>query len=318
MKPGFGTNENPLRGDAENAESKSPFAAHKVEAAPVVPAASPSPEALRPPDSSPQPPASPIVWQPFTFSGVASFTGATLSRLFLVELIIALIVGASVVWFADRNYSPVIAQAITQLPDETTVRKGQLEGISSQLLADRKFLSIAIDLEQNGDIGQSGDLQVEFYKSGFRVCSMFRSVAGVLAFDYPKKSELSLGRSTLEPWWGAWHPVIYVGILGIVVSFLFVIWAVLATIYVGPAKLVAYYADRDLTAGQCWLLASAALMPGALVMVLGIVLYGCQVLDLISLGVFVAAHLLVGWIYLLASPCRVRRNIPEKVNPFNS
>ena len=259
----------------------------------------------------------PFAWQPITFGGVAVFSTASLGRVFLVQLIVALIGGACVVWFVNTNYSPVIVDAIQLLPEETRMQLGHMEGVGSGLLADNKFLSLAVDLDQSDDIGQSADVQIELRESTFRVCSMFRSVWGVGEIGYPPAS-FSMSRSALEPWWGAWHPVFYVGILFVVVVLLMSIWFVLAWLYAFPVKLIAYYADRDLTFGGAWRLASAALMPGAITMVLGIVLYGWQIIDLIGLGAFVALHLVVGWIYILVSPCRTQQIIPDalKSNPF--
>ena len=48
-------------------------------------------------------------------------------------------------------------------------------------------------------------------------------------------------------------------------------------------------------------MSGAALMPGALLMAAGILLYDFGFLDLVSLGFVFAAHFALGWIYLFLS-----------------
>ena len=47
-------------------------------------------------------------WQPLTFGGVARFAAASLWRLLMVELVFALMVAATVVWFVQQAWVPVI------------------------------------------------------------------------------------------------------------------------------------------------------------------------------------------------------------------
>jgi len=71
-------------------------------------------------------------------------------------------------------------------------------------------------------------------------------------------------RLEMEPWWGAREPVVLALAALTVVVGLFVTWSFLATIYVGPVWLISFFANRDLKLAECWRLAGAALMPGAL------------------------------------------------------
>jgi len=270
-------------------------------------------------DSSPT--AKRSAWQPFTFGGVAAFANASWSRLLLFELLVGAIVSASVVWFVAHNYSPVIIQAIQKLPDEALLKNSKLQGVPSQLLAETKFLSIAVDLDESGQIGQTAEFQIELHESDFKICSLLRSLLGCFVCDYPEGQNILLTRSKLEPWWGAWQPVILVATGAVVLFFLFLFWAILAAFYTAPVKMAAYFADRKLSWAASWRLSSAALMPGALLMALAVALYGLQLFDLIALGFFWGAHLLVGWIYLLISPWRVSRTAAvelQKTNPFTT
>src|SRR2546429_4821245 len=72
-------------------------------------------------------PPSPPAWQPLTPRGVASFAGASLARLLLVELIIASLIASAVAWFLAENWFPTVRHAIHQLPDQGTIRNQRLD-----------------------------------------------------------------------------------------------------------------------------------------------------------------------------------------------
>jgi len=82
---------------------------------------------------------------------------------------------------------------------------------------------------------------------------------------------------------------------------LFIAWSVLATLYALPVWLIALFSNRDLRLAESWRLAGAALMPGAVIMAIAIVLYGLGVLDLVALTVVGVGHVVVGWVYLFVS-----------------
>ncbi|HLX68344.1 MAG TPA: hypothetical protein VKV04_01840, partial [Verrucomicrobiae bacterium] len=68
-----------------------------------------------------------------------------------------------------------------------------------------------------------------------------------------------------------------------------------------------------------WKLAGAALMPGALLLIVAIFLYGFGVLDLVQLATAASVHIIVGWAYTILSvravPKLSSRAVAEK-NPF--
>lgn len=261
----------------------------------------------------------PFAWQPFTFGGVAAFGSASWGRLLIVQLLIAAMVGASIVWFVNRNFTPVIWETIRKLPEGVSIRDGQMMGIPSMLLAERKFLSIAVDLDKTNEVGQSADLQIEFHKTDLSICTMLRSVTGVAEVNYPEEMTLYLGRASAEPWWGAWYPIIYTALFFSVILMLLLIWAVLASIYTVPVRLLAYYSDRNITWKGSWILSSAALLPGAVVMMVGIILYGLESLDMIGLLVFGVGHMFVAWFYVLFAPFHVSKIVDyvQTTNPFD-
>ena len=269
------------------------------------------------PAAAPEPPSG---WQPLTFGGVAAFAQARWLRLFLVQVVVAVLAAADVVWFLGRCYSPVVTEFMQKLPPGASLARGQLSGISGVQIAESRFLSLAITDEDQADIDQSADVQIALRKGHVEVSWLLSSALGSLEFDYSTNSSLDLSQTHLEPLWGAWQPVVLAGAgMGVVVALL-LIWAALAAIYAPAAKLAAWFGDRQLTWPGAWRLASAALMPGALLLTLGIILYGRQTVDLIGLGYFVTVHFLVGWVYLLSAPLfapRLSRNEPDR-NPFAS
>jgi hypothetical protein len=141
---------------------------------------------------------------------------------------------------------------------------------------------------------------------------------GYTSVSYPEGWVIALNRSELSPRWGAWRPVLLAGAVAGVVAYLFVTWLVLATLYCGPVWLLGFFANRDLTLRASWKLAGASLMPGALAMLLVIFSYGIGMLDLVQLGFALAAHVLLGWVYLGLSPFFVRRSSDTEAgsNPF--
>jgi hypothetical protein len=201
------------------------------------------------------------------------------------------------------NYSPVVQQAVHRIPEGTVIRDGKLAGTASQLLAENRRFAIVIDLEGTRRLGQTSDAQLELRHSDLKICSLL----GCLIFEYPKDGDRPLGRSAMIPWWGAWEPVILTGI-GIAGALLLLLtWAALAAVYMWPVKFIAYYADREVSWGGAWRMSGAAVLPGALVMIGGIFLYGWQWIDLIRLGFIVALHLVVGWTYIAAAPLQAPR-----------
>ncbi|HZV36691.1 MAG TPA: hypothetical protein VFB72_19095 [Verrucomicrobiae bacterium] len=257
-------------------------------------------------------------WEPLTPRGVAAFAGASLGRLLLVQLIVALFAAATVGWFLKTGWFPVVREAIQAMPDEGSLRYGRLawNGKNPQQLAQNRFLSIGVDLYHSMQLGREAHLQVEFGQTDFRIGAL----PGYDVFDYSPDSNYAFNRTALEPWWGAWQPWIFVGALACVVAGLMISWTLLATIYFLPVRVLSFLENRDLDLRQSWLLSGAAMMPGALFMIAGIAAYTLGLIDLIRLAAVFGLHFLVGWIYLVISPFFCPRHPAaakkEKGNPF--
>jgi hypothetical protein len=256
-------------------------------------------------------------WLPLTPRGVAAFARAPLRRLFLVQFLVALLAAAAVVWFVDTDWSPAIRAAILQLPARGEIHTGRLiwPGPSPQLLADRHYLAFAVDLDHTGGVRGPAQVQVEFGRDDVWIFSLF----GYTECAYPKQWIIGFNRPELEPWWGAWRPP-FLGItFGTVIVGLLASWALLATVYCLPTGLVAFYSNRDLDWRASWKLAGAAMLPGALLVVAAILLYGGGILDLVQFVAVGGAHVVVGWLYCLAGLWFVPKlpaGFAGKGNPF--
>jgi len=258
-----------------------------------------------------------FAWEPLTPRGVAAFAHATLSRLLLVQFIVALLAAASVVWFLDDGCFPTISAAIQNLPASGEIRSGKLDwqGDPSQLLAEGKFMAFDVDLNHSGQIHSTADLQIEFGSDSIRFFSL---LPGYSEIFYLPDRVAPFNRTELEPLWGAWAvDILFLAFIAVTLSLLSS-WWLLATLYFLPVWLLTFYANRDLNFCACWKLSGAALLPGALLMAAGILLYDAGLLDLVSLGFLFAAHFVLGWIYLFLSQLFLPR-ISEAItkgNPF--
>jgi hypothetical protein len=260
----------------------------------------------------------PFAWQPITPRGVAAFAHSTLRRLLLIELLVAALAAGTVVWFLSTAWFPAISQAVRQLPSEGTIR-GQILDLPitfAQTLSERPpFLLLVLDLERQRNASQTSDVLVEFHKNNFQICSLL----GCLLFNYPKSWNVEFSGAKLVPLWDAWEPILLVLAAISVFFLLFVSWTFLATLYCMVVRLLGFFKDRDLNWRSSWLLASATLMPGALLLVVGAVCYGLRFVDLIRLLLLFPLHLVVGWVYLAVSPLfvsRLRSVSPPGSNPF--
>jgi len=274
--------------------------------------ASPGQPATLPPGRS--------AWLPFTPRGVAAFASASLGRLLLVEIIIALLVAGTLVWFLANTWLPTIRRAIHQLPDQGIISQRKLASplaTASTLAETRPFLLIVVDLEKQRNASQTSDVLVEFHRNNVQVCAVF----GCLLFEYPEGWTVEFNRQKLEPWWDAWEPIILGLAAPLTILILLVSWALLATIYCSIVRLLGFFKDRDLNWRRSWRLASASLMPGAVLLAGGLFGYGLGIVDLFRLLLVFVLHLATGWVYLAISPVFVARlpiAAPRSANPFTT
>lgn len=250
--------------------------------------------------------------------GVAAFATARLSRLLLVQFVLAALAAAVVVWFLSNGCFPTVRAAIRNLPATGALGAGRLDWPDSapRLLAEGRFLAFLVDPNHTGQIQSSADVQIEFGRETVRVISLL----GYAEWNYPSDWTIAFNRTELEPLWGAWEPE-WLGIMVLaVVAGLMLSWTVLATVYFLPAWLFGFLANRRLNLRGSWKLAGAALLPGAMVFTAAIALYNFGALDLIQFCFLFGAHVALGWIYLPLSQFFLPRldSRPVPGNPFSS
>lgn len=260
-------------------------------------------------------------WQPLTFGGIAKFAHAKTSRLAVVILLFASVNGAVLGWFLHSVWSPVITEAILELPDKGGIHNGVLDfAFPPRILAHRPSLAIAMDLDKADTIGQIADVQANFHRTSFRM----ETFLGFMEFPYPTEWDVSLNKPELQPLWGAWRPflIILIG-AGFALALLFV-WVVLGLIYTPLALVGSWIWKHPLNWRQAWRLSIAALMPGALWMPVVIFLYGMHQLSFVGLLVAFLLHIVAGWFFLLFSPACLKSPSPDSqtasesfASPFN-
>ena len=258
-----------------------------------------------------------IAWQPLTPRGVAAFARSALSRFLLAQFVLALLSAGTVGWFVDYTWFPVVTKAIERIPKKGEIRAGWLDwqGDSPQTLAENRFLALSVDLRHEGEARSPAHVQLELGRTDFRILSLL----GSLTFPYPRGWTIGFNREDLMPWWGAWTPAILAAVIIAGIAGLILGWSALATLYCPLAWLAGFFGNRELSLRRSWRLASAALMPGALLMSAAIVLYGLGKLDMVQLLAAIAAHFVVGWIYLIVVPfCAPKPAVTTTLheNPF--
>jgi hypothetical protein len=251
---------------------------------------------------------------------VAAFARSPLWRLLLVQLVVALLAATVTGWFLEEECFTVVRAAIRQMPDEGEIRTQRLDwrGTSPVKLAGNHFLGLGVDLDHSGQLARESQVQLEFGRRDLQIT--VTPLPGHFVVDYPAGWRIAFNRPELDSRWGAWEPELLAGAAAAMVVGLLISWMVLATIYFVPVRLITLYENRDLNWGQSWRLAGAALMPGALFLTFGLLIYGVSSMTLLQLGVVWALHLVIGWIYLFVSPFFLPRHPAAESargNPFS-
>jgi hypothetical protein len=240
-----------------------------------------------------------FAWEPLTPRGVAAFAHASLGRLLFVQIIIALIAAASVVWFLHDSVFPVVKTAIQNLPAAGEIHSAKLDwhDDSPKLLAEGRVLAFDVDLTHSRTIKSPADVQIEFGKETIWSSALL----GYTEIPYPSGQIFAFNRTELEPLWGAWTSIIlFVTAVATAIGLL-ASWWLLASLYFLPVWLLGFFANRNLNFRRSWKLAGAALMPGALLLAAAILFYDLGAMDLVQFAFIFGAHFVLGWVYLFVS-----------------
>ncbi len=241
-----------------------------------------------------------LAWEPFTPAGVIAFGAASFGRLWFVQTLVAFGAAAALLWFLTTAWFPVVEQGIQQLPPAGTISRGLLEwsGMPELTLAENRFLSLTVDLKHGGALRSYSHLQIEFGSHTLRVYLL----AGYLDVAYPAGYAMAFNRSDLEPLWGAWSPWLAVGAAAVLFAGLLVTWMCFSVLYFLPVFLTGFFMNRALGVLGSLKVAGAAQMPGAVLLILGIIGYKSGLVDLLRFGAVFVAHFLITWIYLFMAP----------------
>jgi hypothetical protein len=258
-----------------------------------------------------------LAWQPVTPRGVAAFAHASLGRLLLIQFAVAALAATIAVWFVRVNWFPVVTESVRHMPEQGQIRGQRLEwpGGYPVTLSENRFLAITVDLKHEGQARSPAHLQAEFGESSLKIFSLF----GFWERRYSRHWRIAFNREELQPWWGAWSPPLLAITAISVIAALMATWSLLGLLYGPVAWLVAFFTDRELTFRGSLRLAGAALMPGALLFIAAVFVYGLGLIDLVGLLILAAAHLIVSWVYVLISPRFLPHSadaMPLKENPF--
>jgi len=250
--------------------------------------------------------------QAFTFGGIAQFGRARVGQLWIWQLVVALLAALSLVAFVELDWVPVVNRTIAALPESGAIQDGKLvwPPAGPVRTAGSPFLWVSIDPTDSLEAGEGADLQLEFGPTELRARSLF----GFLHIAYPEDLVVPLNRTELEPAWGAWHPAFAVGLGAAVVLGLMLAWWCLGLIYAWPIRLIAFYADRQLTWAGSWRVGAACLLPGALFFVAAMVAYTFNQINLLQFLGATALHLMIGWLYVLFAPFALTSRMAAKPN----
>lgn len=270
-----------------------------------------------PPKNSDKPLTPRHAWQPVTPRGIAAFADATLTRLIVVQLIVGAIVAVAVIWFLRIAWFPVITEAVQHLPEAGVIQEGVLlfGAPSPQSLAENARLAMVVDMDQTRPADHVADVAATFKRNGLEICGAL----GCWWLPYERGHVMGFNRPEVEPAWGAWRgPILALVGLGVLLL-LFLLWWSIAFIYLPLVKLIAFFNDRVVTWRGAWKLSAAALLPGALLVALAVVLYGFGAIDLFRFTLLYVLHVLSGLLFVSTGPLflpkvtsRVRRG-----NPFS-
>ncbi|MBM3880444.1 MAG: hypothetical protein FJ387_12130 [Verrucomicrobia bacterium] len=267
-------------------------------------------------------------WQPLTLGGVAGFARTSWLRLVVFAYLASLLVGAAAGRSLYTTWYPALDAAIPRLPARAEVRHGRLlwPAETPVLLADNSYLALVVNPAPTRSTGQSADVQFEFRPESLDVSSLL----GYVSLPYPAWVVMPLDRMAIEPWWGAWRPHALAGAALLLALALVGEWWLLGLVLALPLRVFTCMLDRAATVGGCWRLGTAAFIPGALLLALGLLLYSAGRLSLADLLLVKLIHLACGLLYAffapfklppyrVASPFTARARPPAPVtNPFGT
>lgn len=258
----------------------------------------------------------PRPWQPLTPRGAAAFSRASLNVLCCFQVGVALLSACAVMWFLHQSVFPVIGRAIAQLPEEGSLRLGELHlpAGTSPIISENGWMALRVDLESPADLALLRDLEIRFGPNAVRLCTG----VGALTFIYPPTWLAPFNRLELTTWWEAWQAMLVVAVGFMTVCALLLTWWALATLYAPLPRMLAFFGDRDLPLDGAWRMSAAALLAGAVFLSAGFFAFGLGWIRLPQFLLFFGVHWVLPIVYLVIGTT-VLPPRPKKMmgaNPF--
>lgn len=196
----------------------------------------------------------------------------------------------------------MIEAAMRALPENCIIDSGKIEGLSEgfRVHHHNRFLSIEFLGDSDQRANSTSDFQLTFTPDDLRLSSIF----GTLHLAYPNR-HFSLSPSHFQPWWEARRSAFAIVAFVIIFLGMLILWMILASVYSLPLFVISLFGKRRIKCISAWFLAGTSLVPGTIILIFALVLYSSHLLGFFGLIAAIAFHLIVGWIFAMASIFKV-------------
>ncbi len=250
---------------------------------------------------------------PFTPGGVASFAVTGWGRLLKWQFITALALGSALLLLAAQHWAPVIDRFVHQhFPEQTGLNAGRLiwPADGQLVTVGNSYFVLRVDPQHDSETGLTGDVQVELTREDWTL----RWVFGEQAFEYAPGT-VELDRATAVPWWGSRRPFILLAV-GASGGLLLLLGALLfGGLAAWPMKAVASYLNRESALGPVWRTATAATLPGIVLLTMGLLCYAIG-LPLMGLLAVLPLCLLLSGGYAFLAVFQLPKSEDTAADPF--
>lgn len=258
-------------------------------------------------------------WLPLTPNGVAAYAQAPLQRVIVLQAISATVCTLVFGWLLVSSVFPTIQEAVKHLPEQGMVTLGELkiaeDAIVPHPLAASTWLALDVDATSGAARNPSRDVDIVFARNGIRLISAL----GTSRIPYPPHWYFPFNRVDLLAAWEAWEAMLYGALLLATFIGLIVSWWILATMHCLLPRILAYFTERDLSLNGAWKLCAASLVPGAILMIVGLIALELDALGGVQFALLFVIHFLVPIVYSLLGTCHLApspRKAARAHNPF--
>lgn len=239
------------------------------------------------------PESQPAVCLPWRGKAIGRLASTGIGLLWRTQWLVAILSAACLGFFLRSAWYPVLEKSSRALPDSFELQEGALRWptVESRVLAENPFLSLSVELDPASPTSSTADLQLTFQDRSFKLSCLL----GSTQFPYPGNLSIQSGRVLSTAWWGAWSWVALLGVclastLGLVIA-----WWILATLYWPASGFISFLFRKPSRLAQSWKLGAGALLFGASIMSLNVVLYSTLVIRAPGFIAGFVLHLASGW-----------------------